>query len=83
MATDDKSNANKFVVGGYDFLTEEDASKASMDQSKIKVLETRVKSSRPNDLLAVYEKAIENKIFKTPIGWEYLINLRKLNYLVD
>ena len=77
MATEDNSNRSKFIVGGYDFMTEEDASKASMDQSKIKVLEARVKSSRPNDLLAVYEKAIENKIFKTPIGWRYLIDLRE------
>ena len=47
-----------------------------MDLSKIKLLEARVKASRPVDIKAVYDKSIENKIFKTPIGWGYLVGLR-------
>ena len=58
-------------------MSEQDAQKAAMDQSKIKLLEARAKVSRPNDIKAVYEKAIENKIFKTPIGWNYLIAMRE------
>ncbi|MBR4356409.1 MAG: hypothetical protein IKQ00_00640, partial [Butyrivibrio sp.] len=46
----------------------------------IKVLEERVKASRPKDIKAVYEKAIENKIFKSPIGWEYLARPRDRLY---
>ncbi len=75
MADNNNSGSN-LIVGGYEFLNEEDAQKASMDESKIKLLEARVNASRPNDIKAVYEKAIENKIFKSPIGWEYLMNLR-------
>ncbi len=77
MATDDVNGNNKFIVGGYHFASETDAQKATLDLNKIKVLETRVKASRPNDIKAVYEKAIENKIFKTPVGWGYLVELRK------
>ena len=77
MATDVKDHKSNFIVGGYEFMTEEDAQKASMDLSKIKLLEARAKVSRPNDVKAVYEKAIENKIFKTPIGWNYLCGLRE------
>lgn len=76
---DDRTDIN-FIVGGYDFLSELDAQKASLDLSKIKVLEERVKASRPKDIKAVYEKAIENKIFKSPIGWEYLARLRDRLY---
>ena len=72
---DDKGN--NFIVGGYEFLSENDAQKAEMDLSKIRLLNTRVKASRPSDIKAVYEKAIENKIFKTPVGWGYLIGLRE------
>ena len=43
-------------------------------------VEERVKASRPKDIKAVYEKAIENKIFKSPIGWEYLARLRDRLY---
>lgn len=74
VETDNREN---LIFGGYEFLSENDAQKAAMDHSKIKLLESRVKASRPNDIKAVYEKAIENKIFKTPIGWEYLADLRK------
>jgi effector-binding domain-containing protein len=76
MAADGKTNKESYTVCGFDFLSENDAQKAEMDLSKIKVLQTRVKASRPNDIKAVYEKAIENKIFKTPIGWGYLYGMR-------
>ncbi len=77
METDEKKAANNLIVGGFQFASETDAGKAQMDLSKIKLLETRVKASRPVDIKAVYEKSIENKIFKTPVGWDYLLNLRK------
>ena len=73
---DDRDNGNSFIVGGYEFLSENDAQKAEMDLSKIRLLNSRVRASRPTDIKAVYEKAIENKIFKTPVGWGYLIDLR-------
>ena len=80
MAINDDRTDTNFIVGGYDFLSELDAQKASLDLSKITVLEERVKASRPKDIKAVYEKAIENKIFKSPIGWEYLARLRDRLY---
>ena len=77
MAADEGKGRARFIVGGYEFLAENDAQKASMDLSKRNLLEARVKASRPGDIKAVYEKSIENKIFKTPIGWEYLVGLRR------
>lgn len=77
MAADDKSSADNFIVEGFRFSSEADTQKAAMDASKIKLLQSRVKASKPNDIKAVYDKAIENKIFKTPIGWGYLTGLRK------
>ncbi len=77
MAANDRIINKEYIYGGYEFMTEEDAQKAALDMSKIKVIESRVKVSRPNDIHAVYEKAIENKIFKTPIGWRYLTDIRE------
>ncbi len=77
MATDSKSGKESYISEGFEFVSENDAQKAAMDQSKIKILEARVKASRPADIKAVYDKSIENKIFKTPVGWEYLHGLRK------
>ncbi len=81
MATDEKKSSDNFIVGGYQFSSEIDTQKATMDDSKIKLLNARAKTSRPSDIKAVYEKAIENKIFKTPIGWGYLVSLR--NKLIE
>ena len=67
MATDEKKSSDNFIVGGYQFSSEIDTQKATMDDSKIKLLNARVKTSRPSDIKAVYEKAIENKIFKDMI----------------
>ncbi len=78
METDEKKAANNLIVGGFQFTSDTDAGKAQMDLSKIKLLETRIKASRPADIKAVYEKAIENKIFKTPIGWDYLLGLKRV-----
>ena len=76
MAADDKSNADNLIVEGFQFTSEADAQKAALDMSKIKLLQSRVKANKPSDIKAVYEKSIENKIFKTPIGWSYLMGLR-------
>ena len=58
MAADEGKGREKFIVGGYEFLSENDAQKASMDLSKINLLEARVKASRPADIKAVYEKSM-------------------------
>ena len=74
---DDENKKQDLAVGGYEFVSGDDAQKGQMDLSKIRLLEARAKVSRPAEIKAVYEKAIENKIFKTPIGWGYLMDLRK------
>lgn len=76
MATDDKNTSNNLIVEGFLFISENDARKAEMDISKVKLLQKKANVSRPVDIKAVYEKAIENKIFKTPLGWRYLTDLR-------
>ena len=77
MATDDKNTISNLIVGGYHFISKEDAAKAQTDISKIKMLRTRVKADKPAEIKMLYEKAIENKIFKTPIGWGYLMDLKR------
>ncbi len=68
------------VVEGYEFLSLEDAKKAKLDKQKIDILGKKVHSTKVSDLEAVYEKAISNKIFSTPVGWYYLAKLRDRLY---
>lgn len=68
-------------VGGYRFYTEKDAQLAAEELKKIEYLEARIDYSRPDSILAVYEKTIHERIFKTPVGLQYLKKLR--DYLLE
>lgn len=70
------SEYEKLSVGGYLFFTEKDARLAEKEQKKIEYLEARVDYSRPESILTVYEKSIQERIFRTPVGLEYLRKLR-------
>ncbi len=69
------------TVGGYYFKTAEDAGLAKLEQQKIEYIEKRLHYDRPEDVLAVYEKAVENRTFQTPVGIKYLEKLHR--YLED
>lgn len=64
-------------VDGFLFQSTEDAEKARVDVQKITFLHSRFDSARIQDRQAIYEKAVENRIFRTIIGWDYLAGLRR------
>ncbi|MCR4758597.1 MAG: hypothetical protein K5792_12435 [Butyrivibrio sp.] len=72
----EQKRPESFVTCGFEFLSNEDLQKAKLDEKKISIIAQKVHSTKVSDLEEVYEKAISNKIFSTPIGWCYLSNLR-------
>jgi ABC-type Na+ efflux pump permease subunit len=74
---DEKKDVSSLEVNGFLFLTEPDAKRAQVDARKIEYLESHVKLNSVAGLEAVYKKAIQNGIFKTPLGWSYLFMLRQ------
>ena len=64
-------------VGGYLFFTDKDAQLARTEEKKIEYLEARIDYSRPESILYVYDKAIHERIFKTPVGLGYLKGMRE------
>lgn len=60
------------TVGGYRFATIADAETARMEKKKIDNLEQHLDYRNPQNLLLVYNKAIDNRVFLTPIGMAYL-----------
>ncbi len=72
MKTDDKAQ----TVGGYVFYTENDAKLARAEENKIKYLEERIDYNTPDSIKYIYEKAIQERIFKTPVGLRYLKHLQ-------
>ena len=60
------------VVGGYRFGTVADAETARMEEKKIAAVEKHLDYRKPQSVLLVYNRAIENKVFLTPVGMSYL-----------
>lgn len=60
------------IIGGYFFGSYEDAQKAEKEMKNAQYLEERVSSMPVKQLLGVYDKMIDERVFETPVGWEYL-----------
>lgn len=71
------NNTNGNIVAGYCFKTAQDAETARQEEKKIKYLESHMDYGKTENMLLVYRKAIESRIFSTPIGWEYLKKIQK------
>ncbi|MBR4530746.1 MAG: hypothetical protein IKO80_10780 [Lachnospiraceae bacterium] len=69
------------TVQGYKFLIEEDAEAARTDLVRIEHLNKYLKNTKGDQVQPLYEKSIQNRLFSTPVGWEYLQDLREM--LID
>ncbi len=67
----------RYTTRGFAFLTEADAALAAQEAKKIQYLEKRLVSSTSEQKRVIYEKAIQDSIFKTPVGLTYLGQLQK------
>ncbi len=78
MMTTDRA---EWVVEGYRFTSMEDADLARLELEKIKALESRMDYHNGEMVLSVYNRAIMNRTFQTPVGCQYLLKLR--SYLLE
>lgn len=68
---------DNLVVEGYRFATVADAETARMELKKIENLEQRLDYRRPQNVLLVYNRAVDNRVFLTPVGFSYLQKMQK------
>lgn len=76
--------ANKdsaIIVNGYAFSNSEDAVLAEGERKKVELIKSKMASFEPDKVLAVYNKAINDRIFRTPVGLEFLREMQ--TYLLD
>jgi len=71
-------DANDIIVDGYRFQSPEDAALAKQELKKIEYLQEHINYQDTEMVLNVYKKAIETRTFRTPVGQNYLHNLRRL-----
>ncbi|MBR1476768.1 MAG: hypothetical protein IJ608_02260 [Lachnospiraceae bacterium] len=75
-----QSAAEPLVVEGYVFYTKKDAELAELEKKKVDAIMERINFKSPETVLAVYEKAVADRVFKTPVGLEFLKELRDYLY---
>ena len=66
------------TVDGYVFANHEDAEIAKNEIRKIEYIESHVDMTNIAVVKSVYEKALNERYFQTPIGLEYLRDLQKI-----
>ena len=75
------NSEEKRLMGGFLFLTEKEARLAEVERKKVAYLESKVDYSKPEDILYIYDKTIEENVFSTPVGMIYLKQLQE--YLLN
>lgn len=75
------ADKTELIVGGYFFGSFEDATKARKEIKNAQYLNERVNVMNVKQILALYDKMLDEKVFETPVGWEYLKYLR--NRIID
>lgn len=68
-------------LDGYHFSCDEDAKMAKDEMQKINAISGRLSANNPEAVLMVYNKCIQNNLFTTPVGIDYLKSLQ--TYLKD
>lgn len=66
------------IVAGYCFMGEDDAELARQEVKKIAYMDKHMDYSVPERTLMIYKRSIEERIFKTPVGYEYLKKMQDM-----
>ncbi len=74
-------DAGRFIAEGYSFYTERDAALAESERRKVEYLEARLDYNNPDSILRVYQKAIHERLFRSPVGLSFLKKLQQ--YLME
>lgn len=70
----------EYIAEGFSFASAQDAKEAENERAKIEYLEAHMDYDNPNSILKVYRKAIDDRVFKTPVGIMYLKELQSFLY---
>lgn len=70
-------NNEEYEVAGYIFENEKQADRARRELSGIEHINEQLKNKKPSEMIEIYNSVIDKKIFRTPIGYEYLKGVQK------
>ncbi|MDE5782119.1 MAG: hypothetical protein K2I03_11710 [Lachnospiraceae bacterium] len=70
-------NNEEYEVAGYIFENEKQADRARRELSGIEHINEQLKNKKPSEMIEIYNSVIDKKIFRTPIGYEYLKGVQR------
>lgn len=73
----EQQTREQYTVNGYLFGDVEDVKLAKQEVSVIQYMEKKMERYNGEAILAVYQATLEKKMFRTPIGYNYLQQLQK------
>lgn len=73
----EQETKKQYTVNGYLFGDAEDVKLAQQEVSAIQYMDKKMERYSGEGILAVYQAALEKKLFRTPIGYQYLQQLQK------
>jgi len=77
----EKLKEDLLTVQGFRFTALADARTAEEEYKKMVYINDHMNKENPEEVLAIYDKMIENGLFVTPVGVDFLMRIRE--YLVD
>lgn len=73
----DEMQMNGYEAEGFAFMTKSEAEAATKERKQIEYIESKLDYTNPEKVRMVYEKAVADKLFKTPVGMLYMKHLQK------
>ena len=70
-------NETDLTVEGYKFNSLSDAAAAKEEVKRIAYIEAHLNYKDPESVLTIYNKVISNRIFVTPIGYDFMKKIQK------
>ena len=70
-------NEEQFIVGGFLFGRSEDVKLAKAEENSIQFLKQKIDYEDTSTTLRIYEKALKENIFKTPLGFDFLRSIQE------
>lgn len=72
---------DELIVSGFQFDNFRDAQEAIREQRNIAALKSKIDFTQTDDMVELYHRLVERKVFKTPVGYQFLGEFRE--YLVE
>ncbi len=66
-----------YQVDGFLFDSKEMAQKAEKEKAGIKYIKEKTSMDNPDNVLGLYNKLLKDKIFETPVGMAFLVELQE------